>query len=139
MLGFTVAARAASATQLIQPAELAARLGPKAPPVFHVGFEALFHGAHIPGSVYAGPGSKPEILLAAVAALPKHREIILYCGCCPWEHCPNIRPAAQALAGKGFTKVRLLDIPTNLKTDWIDKGYPVAPPAAPRPAASSAL
>ena len=124
LFGLAALVRAADA-QLIQPAALAARLGRSAPPIFQVGFEPLFHGAHIPGSVYAGPGSKPEILLAAVAGIPKNREIVLYCGCCPWEHCPNIRPAGEALAAKGYTKVRLLNIPTNLKTDWIDKGYPV--------------
>jgi len=125
MLGLAAMGRAASVTQLMQPAELAARLGHSAPPIFQVGFEALFHGAHIPGSVYAGPGTKPEVLLAAVAGLAKDREIVLYCGCCPWGHCPNIRPAAKTLAEKGYTNVRLLEIPTNLKTDWIDKGYPI--------------
>jgi hypothetical protein len=25
----------------------------------------------------------------------------------------------------GFTRLKILDIPTNLSTDWITKGYPV--------------
>ena len=126
LLGITAVSRAAVVTPLMQPAELAARLGHHPPPIFHVGFEALYHGAHIPGSIFAGPGSKPAILLAAVSKLPKKSEIVLYCGCCPWEHCPNIQPAAKALADHGYTKVRLLEIPTNLKTDWVDKGYPIS-------------
>ena len=69
MLGLAAVGRAASVTQLMQPAELAGRLGHSARPIFQIGFEALFHGAHIPGSVYAGPGTKPEVLLAAVAGL----------------------------------------------------------------------
>jgi hypothetical protein len=40
------------------------------------------------------------------------------------EKCPNIRPAFAALHEMGFTKVRVVSIPTNFKTDWIDKGYP---------------
>ena len=125
ILGLTAVGRSAPVTQLIQPADLAARLGKDAPPIFCVGFQALYHGAHIPGAVYAGPGSKPEFVLKAVEAIAKDGEIVLYCGCCPWEHCPNIRPAAKALSDHGYTNVRLLNIPTNLKTDWIDKGYPI--------------
>ena len=25
----------------------------------------------------------------------------------------------------GFTKVRILDLPANFATDWVEKGYPV--------------
>ena len=125
LLGITALSGATPVTQLIQPADLAARLAHHPPPIFQVGFEALYHGAHIPGAVFAGPGTKPEVLLAAVAKLAKKSEIILYCGCCPWEHCPNIQPAAKTLAEHGYTNLRLLEIPTNLKTDWIDKGFPV--------------
>ena len=40
------------------------------------------------------------------------------------EHCPNIRPAYQALKESGFTRVRVLRIPTNMAADWYGKGYP---------------
>jgi hypothetical protein len=95
--------------------------------VIQVGFPVLYHGAHIAGSTYAGPASKPEgieLLKKAVAREPRDRAIVLYCGCCPWDHCPNIRPAFAALKRMGFTHVRALEIPTNLKTDWVDPGYP---------------
>jgi len=95
--------------------------------VIHVGFPVLYRSVHIPGSVYAGPGSKEEGLTdlrKAVAGQPKTREIILYCGCCPFDKCPNIRPAFATLRELGFTNVKAMMIPTNLKTDWIDKGYP---------------
>jgi rhodanese-related sulfurtransferase len=113
--------------EVLAPAALASNTGPAL--VVHVGFPALYHGAHITGSLYAGPASKPEgieALKKAVEHEPRDREIVLYCGCCPWDHCPNIRPAFAALKEMGFTKVRVLEIPTNLKTDWVDHGYPTA-------------
>ena len=114
-----------TASEIVTPAALAEHLKPSL--VIHVGFPALYHGAHIAGSIYEGPGSKPEgveALKKAVAGEPRDREIVLYCGCCPWDRCPNIRPAFAALKAMGFTRVRALEIPTNLKTDWIDHGYP---------------
>ena len=113
---------------LIQPKDLAAHLSDR-PAVFHVGFNVLYRNSkHIPGAVYAGPGAKPEglaALKAAVEKLPRDREIVLYCGCCPWDHCPNIRPSMALLQQLGFTHVKALYLPTNYKTDWLDHGYPV--------------
>jgi thiosulfate/3-mercaptopyruvate sulfurtransferase len=114
-------------SELMSPAQLARRLNSAL--VIHVGFPALYHGAHIAGSSYAGPGAKEQgiqELKNRVANEPRDREIILYCGCCPWDHCPNIRPAFAALKQMGFTNVRALAIPTNLKTDWVDHGFPTA-------------
>lgn len=110
---------------LVQPDQAAKEL-PTAL-FIHVGFPVLYRSVHIPRSVYAGPGSTPEGLAdlrKAVAGQPKDREIVLYCGCCPFEKCPNIRPAFAALREMGFTHVKALMLPTNLKTDWIDKDYP---------------
>ena len=56
--------------------------------------------------------------------LPKNKRVVIYCGCCPFEHCPNVRPAIQLLKQMKFTNYRLLDLPKNIKIDWIDKGYP---------------
>jgi len=114
-------------SELLSPAQLAPNLNSAL--VIHVGFPALYHGAHIAGSSYAGPGSKEdgiEDLKKRVANEPRDRQIVLYCGCCPWDHCPNIRPAFAALRQMGFTHVRALEIPTNLKTDWVEHGYPTA-------------
>jgi rhodanese-related sulfurtransferase len=112
---------------LIQPKDLAARLSAR-PAVFQVGFNPLYRSKHITGAVYAGPGAKPEgleVLKTAVAKLPRDREIVIYCGCCPWDHCPNIKPAMALLAQLGFTRVKALYLPENFKTGWIDAGYPV--------------
>jgi rhodanese-related sulfurtransferase len=104
-----------------------ARVDPAGPLVIQVGFAEMYMGGHIAGSRYAGPASKPEgidELKKAVAGQPRSREIILYCGCCPWDKCPNIRPAFAALRDAGFRNVKVIMISENLKTDWIDKGFP---------------
>ncbi len=109
---------------LIQPEQANKEL--KSALVIHVGFPVLYRSAHIAGTQLAGPGSKEEgieDLKKAVAGQPRDREIILYCGCCPFDKCPNIRPAFAALRQMGFTRVKAMVIDTNLKTDWIDKGY----------------
>lgn len=120
-----------TANDLVQPKDVAAHL--KGPLVLQVGFNVLYRAAHIAGTEYAGPGSKAdgiELLKKAVANEPRDREIVLYCGCCPWEKCPNIRPAFAALHDMGFTRVKAMVIPENLKADWIDKGYPTDKRAA---------
>ena len=113
-------------SELITPADFAAHM--KGPLLLQVGFPVLYRAAHIPGSEYAGPGSKPEgieALKKAVAGQPKDRDIVLYCGCCPWDKCPNVKPAIEALRQMGFTHVRAMVIKENFKTDWTDKNYPV--------------
>src|SRR5438477_11917361 len=80
-----------SSSDVVQPAEVAKDI--KSPLLIHVGFPVLYREVHIPGSQYAGPGSKEEgiaDLKKAVAAQPRDREILLYCGCCPMDTCPNI-------------------------------------------------
>jgi hypothetical protein len=109
---------------LVQPDQVSRDL--KTPMIIQVGFPVLYRAAHVTGSQFAGPGSKAEgiaDLKKAVAGQPKDREIILYCGCCPWDKCPNIRPAFAALHELGFTHVKALMLPENLRNDWIDKGY----------------
>jgi hypothetical protein len=59
-----------------------------------------------------------------VEGLSRNRFIVVYCGCCPWKHCPNVAPAYEALRKWGFTKLKVLYIPNNLGTDWVNKGYP---------------
>jgi rhodanese-related sulfurtransferase len=110
---------------LVQPEQVSKDV--RTPLLIHVGFPVLYRATHITGSVFAGPGSKEEgiaDLKKAVAGQPHTREILLYCGCCPFDKCPNIRPAFAALHEMGFTHVKVMVVPTNLKTDWIDKGYP---------------
>ena len=60
-----------------------------------------------------------------VSGLSKNSDIVLYCGCCPFKDFPNIRPAFTLLNDLGFKNHRLLNLSNNLKTDWIDKNYPI--------------
>jgi len=126
----TLAVGLAAELALIQPGEVAAQLATNSarPVLFHVGPNLLYRGNHIPGSIYAGPGSRAEGLEAlkvAAGKLPRDREIILYCGCCPWSNCPNVKPAVELLKQMGFTRVKAMFVETNFAKDWIDKGYPV--------------
>jgi thiosulfate/3-mercaptopyruvate sulfurtransferase len=114
----------------VEPKDLASQLQAKnaKATLIHVGFPVMYRGKHIPASIYAGPGSKQEgldALKAAVANLPRSQDIVLYCGCCPFDKCPNVRPAVALLKQMGFTSVKVLDIPTNFGADWVDHGYPV--------------
>jgi len=120
-----------SDADLIAPKALAQRLTGKSsakPVLFHVGFNVLYRSKHIPNSIYAGPGNKPEgleMLKKAVSALPKIQEIVIYCGCCPWVNCPNMKTSFALLRDLGFTNVKALMIETNFSQDWIQMGYPV--------------
>jgi rhodanese-related sulfurtransferase len=116
--------------QLIQPAELAqAMKAAQKPVVLYVGPQAFYLQAHIPGAENIGPVGKPEgmeKLRARAASLPKDGAVVIYCGCCPWDHCPNIRPAFAELKKMGFTKVRVLYLAKSFGADWAEKGLPVA-------------
>lgn len=122
------------ANRLIEPEELARILkggGPK-PTIISVVFPVLYRQRHIQGAIPAGPTSKPEGITAlrkAVSGRSKDEQLVIYCGCCPMEHCPNIRPAYTELKNAGFRNVRVLHLATNLHTDWTAKGYPVESPA----------
>ena len=117
--------------KLIQPIELSQLLSTNKadrPLMLQVGSRVLFDQAHIAGSEYAGPGSQPEgidRLKKRVASVAKDKSIILYCGCCPWNRCPNVAPALRTLRSMGFTNVKVLYIANNFGSDWVDKGYRV--------------
>ncbi|HEX5411882.1 MAG TPA: rhodanese-like domain-containing protein [Terriglobia bacterium] len=120
-----------SQKQEVQPAALAKQLqnSSERPLLFQVGFETLYAQGHIPGSKYCGPGRSAEGLARLKSCLEdvsRMQAIILYCGCCPWEQCPNIRPAFEVVKEMGFTNVRVVHIPNNFGKDWAAKGYPVS-------------
>jgi hypothetical protein len=95
--------------------------------IFSVAFPVLYRSRHVLHAIEAGPGSKPEGLAALrekVAKYPKDTDLVVYCGCCPMDKCPNVRPAYRLLKDLGFTHVRVLNIPTNMTADWYRKNYP---------------
>lgn len=114
---------------LIQPADLANDIkAGKAPVILQVGFSALYQQAHIPGAIYAGPGNKEEgidNLKTQAKNLDKSKALVIYCGCCPWEKCPNIAAAWKELTAEGFKNLKVLYLPANFGENWADKGYPV--------------
>jgi rhodanese-related sulfurtransferase len=98
------------------------------PLILQVGSRMLFAQAHIPGSEYIGPGSQPagiQQLQNRVNALSRKKLIVIYCGCCPLNRCPNLGPAFAKLSEMGFTNVKVLYLANNFGADWAGKGYPV--------------
>jgi len=135
LLAFVVSARAQASAipsaRLIPPEELVKVVqgGGEKPLMIQVGSHVLYAQAHIPGSEYIGPAASEaglQQLRKRVESLPKNKSIVLYCGCCPWNHCPNVKPAYDALAAMGFTNLKVLYIADNFGANWVDKGYPVA-------------
>ena len=116
--------------ELLNPEELVNLIQSPAgekPLILNVGPSLLYMQAHIPGAEYVGAASSPQgmqSLRSRVKAMPKNTFIVLYCGCCPWSHCPNVRPAYNELHKLGFGNVRVLYIADNFGTDWVDKGHP---------------
>ena len=112
--------------QLMQPADLANLINSSSsdkPIIFSIGV-----GAVIKGSIDIGPAREKanlEKFKKELSKLPLNSNIVIYCGCCPFIHCPNIRPAFQLLNEMKFTRHKLLNLAINIKTDWISKGYPV--------------
>jgi thiosulfate/3-mercaptopyruvate sulfurtransferase len=117
-------------SQLITPEDLVNALqapGSAKPIILNVGPSLLYMQAHIPGSEYIGATSTSpglQALRTRAKSIPRSTFIVLYCGCCPWDHCPNVRPAYNELHKMGFTNVKLLYIANNFGADWVDKGHP---------------
>lgn len=113
--------------QLMEPADLAGKLKDIAatpPLIICVGPSGV-----IKGSVETGPAhvaGNLDSLRTLLAGADRQQEVVIYCGCCPFKNCPNVRPAFSLLLSMGFKRPRLLDLSHNIKVDWIDKGYPVA-------------
>lgn len=118
--------------QTIEPAALQKQLSQTAsrrPIVVCVGFRTLFEGAHVPGASFHGPAIEEKGLADLkkfAQALPRSTDLVIYCGCCPLPHCPNVRPAFDALRAMGFTRLKVLVLPHDFAHDWVQAGYPVA-------------
>ena len=111
---------------LLEPDALAMMLNnPKAqkPVIYNIG-----PLSNIKGAVAIGSTVKKENLDKlgkALVSIPKDKMVVIYCGCCPFRNCPNIRPAFSLLKEKGFKNTKLLNLKQNLKVDWTDLGYPM--------------
>jgi poly(3-hydroxybutyrate) depolymerase len=114
----------------LEPSDLAHELAQPTgkPVVVYVGPPFLYRQGHIPGAVLHGAASTAEGLADLeqwARSLPQSTNLVIYCGCCPLDDCPNLKPAFLALQPMGFTRLRVLILPNNFATDWVEKGYPV--------------
>lgn len=112
-------------SELLAPSALAGQIKEgHAPLIFNIGaVEDIKTARHI------GPVSDANNLAKfkeAISSLKKSDLVVIYCGCCKLPKCPNVRPAYKELRAQGFTNIRVLDLETNLKTNWIAMGYPLA-------------
>jgi thiosulfate/3-mercaptopyruvate sulfurtransferase len=111
---------------LMDPAVLASLISsPKTqkPLIFNIGPLANIKGAVSTGSA----SSKVNLakLDKAMEGVSKDKMVVIYCGCCPFRNCPNIRPAFNLLKALGYNNVKLLNLKQNLKVDWTGNGYPM--------------
>jgi len=118
-----------SASQTTYATEFAKELTTSKSPatVLFVGFSRLYTAAHIKGAQFHGTGGKPEGIEEIkkwAGPLPRSTNLVIYCGCCPMDHCPNVRPAFSVLHEMGFTNLRVLILPTSFAVDWAEKGLP---------------
>jgi thiosulfate/3-mercaptopyruvate sulfurtransferase len=116
-------------SQTVQPAALNKELADAKTglTILFVGFGRLYTAGHIKGAQFHGSGGSPEGLAQIkvwAASIPKSTNLVIYCGCCPMQRCPNVRPAFSALREMGFTKLRVLILPTDFAKDWADQGFP---------------
>lgn len=112
--------------QLLDPAILAQKINQKK--VGNMLIVSIGPDAVIKGSIEIGPGGETKNinkLKAYLKNVSKDKEVVIYCGCCPFERCPNVRPAFKTLKEMGFKNAKLLNLSNNIKTNWIDKGYPM--------------
>jgi rhodanese-related sulfurtransferase len=109
--------------QLMEPTELSAAIkaNKDIPVILSIGPDAIIPRSKDIGMVKEAENMKK--FKDELTSLPKDTQIVVYCGC-PFEHCPNIRPAMQLLKDMKFTNYKLLDLPHNIKIDWINKGFP---------------
>jgi thiosulfate/3-mercaptopyruvate sulfurtransferase len=121
-----------SASQLVDPADFARELAAdhKGAPLttVYVGFRTLYEGGHISGASFHGTASTERGLASLkkwATTIPHSTNLVIYCGCCPFDRCPNIRPAFAELRDMGFTHLRVVTMPTSFAEDWAGKRYPI--------------
>ncbi len=112
--------------QLMPTSEMAEKIKTNAkdkPLLFNVG-----PMDNIKGAVFVGRGtavSSIDKMKSTLNMENKNRTVVVYCGCCSYASCPNIKPAFDALIALGFKNAKVLDLPEGIKPDWVAKGYPM--------------
>ena len=113
--------------QLIDPLELANSLKANTANqllILNMGVERNIKNA-VEIGIVSSP-SKYKKLQEELAKHKKDKQVVIYCGCCKLEDCPNVPLAYSKIRELGFNNVRILNMVTGLNEDWIDKGFPMA-------------
>ena len=130
-LAYAHADAAIDGAHRVAAADLAGELsGPVGgrPYVLQVGALSLYKRGRVPGAFYAGMASMTEGLAElghALVPIGRTAPVVVYCGCCPWTHCANVAPAFRFVRDRGYSSVRVLYLPSDFTTDWVDAGHPV--------------
>ncbi len=112
--------------QLMPTKELADKITANAkdkPLIFNVG-----PMDNIKGAVAVGAATNitfADKMKGNLAMVNKTRSVVVYCGCCSYQSCPNIKPAYDILISQGFKNTKVLELPEGLKPDWVAKDYPM--------------
>lgn len=121
-------------SQLIEADDLAKALNENSvafPYIFAVNPDGMYNfpeGGGIKNAVVVGPtedDANLDKLRQKLIGIDRDEKIVIYCGCCPFNMCPNIRPAFKLLNEMKFTNHKLLNLQNNIQEDWIAKGYPM--------------
>lgn len=115
-----------SKQQLMPTKELADKINTNAkdkPLVLNVGPMELIKGAVDVGRATSVTGI--EKIKSTLAMENKTRTVVVYCGCCSYASCPNIKPAYDAVISAGFKNAKVLELPEGIKPDWVAKDYPM--------------
>lgn len=110
--------------ELIQPKELSDLLKDNKAGKIHIlnmGVERNIKNA-IEIGIVSSP-SKYKVLQDQLKKYNKNESIVIYCGCCKLENCPNVSLAIEKIRELGYSNVRILNFVEGINEDWIDKGY----------------
>lgn len=111
--------------QLMPTKELADKITANAkdkPLIFNVGPMENIKGAQAVGAATNATFSTK--ILSYLTMESKTKPVVVYCGCCSYSSCPNIKPAYDILIAQGFKNTKVLELPEGIKPDWVAKGYP---------------
>lgn len=112
--------------QLMSTKELADKINTNAkdkPLIFNVGPMENIKNAIAVGAATSVTFS--ERMKGNLAMENKTKSVVVYCGCCSYASCPNIKPAYDILIAQGFKNTKVLELPEGIKPDWVAKGYPM--------------
>jgi rhodanese-related sulfurtransferase len=113
-------------SQLMPTKELADKINSNAkdlPLVLNVGPMELIKTAVDVGRATSITGI--EKIKTTLSQENKNRTVVVYCGCCSYASCPNIKPAYDAVIAAGFKNAKVLELPVGIKEDWVAKDYPM--------------